>query len=75
MFELKSALVRYFARGIKEWRRFSYRFRSPCIKRMQHRSYCKWFLAPRIIKASSNQILQENLDYFGKYTFAWNMIF
>jgi len=41
MFELVSAVVRFFAGGIKEQRRIGYRFRLSCVKRMWHRFYCK----------------------------------
>jgi len=36
-------MVRYFADSIKERRRIDYRFHPPFVKRMWHRSYCKWF--------------------------------
>jgi len=70
MFELISAMVRYFAGGIRERRRIGYRFRPPCIKRIWHRSYCKRFSG-----FSGNELSEEGLDYFSKYMFAWNMIF
>jgi len=43
MFELISAVVRYFAGGHQERRRIGYRFCPLCIKQMWHRSYCKRF--------------------------------
>jgi len=53
MFELISAVVRYFVGGIKEWYRcIDYQFQPPCVKRMQHRFYCKWFSALRITEIS-----------------------
>jgi len=43
MFELISAVVRYFTNDIKERRRIGCRFRPPCVKQMWHRSCCKEF--------------------------------
>jgi len=77
MFELISAMVRYFAGGIKERRSIGYWFRPPCVKRMWHRSYCKRFFGATNYQVVNvvNRISEESLDYFSEYMFAWNMIF
>jgi len=59
MFELISAVVRYFAGGIKERRRIDYRFRPPCVKRMWHRSYCKRFFG-----ATSYRVASVVIEYY-----------
>jgi len=70
MFELISAVIRYFA-GIREQHRINYQSRQPlCQADATSILFVNDF---RLYTLSSgqygNRILQENLDYFGEYIF------